>query len=245
MHRVLFQKAGVTIYSYTAILYLGIVCGIYAQLYAAVRIGLNPTRTLAATLLLLAGALIGSKLMYFATHARSNRQNAGRFLRSAESGAAMYGGLLVAAAASLPVLAVLKLPFGSFWDSASFTMLIGMILTRVGCLLNGCCGGRPSMAWYAIALPDAHGVRKRRIPSQVLEAVWGSAVLAGAIAVFPRRPFPGAVFLYSLGVYAAGRIVLESTREVQDRVAGASLNCVISVGVAAASLAAYAIILWR
>ncbi len=50
MRRVLFRCGSVSIYSYPAMLYVGIVAGVYAQLFAALSIRLDIARTLTATL---------------------------------------------------------------------------------------------------------------------------------------------------------------------------------------------------
>ena len=153
----------------------------------------------------------------------------------------MYGGLLLAVPLSLPLLAALGIPFGSFWDTASFTLLVGMIITRVGCFLNGCCAGRPTSGWCGINLPDSDGVWRRRVPAQILEIAWGSVVLAGAVLLWGRLSFQGALFLYTIGAYGAGRIVLESVRDEQDRIMGMSVHKAISTGFVAISLCAFAI----
>jgi phosphatidylglycerol:prolipoprotein diacylglycerol transferase len=241
MRRVLFRWGSVTVDSYPAMLYLGIVFGIYAQQHAARLIHLDPARTLTATLLLLPPALIGARLLFVISRWRAYRREPRRMWRLSDGGAAMYGGLLLAVPLSVPLLAILRIPFGAFWDTASFTMLIGMIVTRAGCFLNGCCAGRPTRGWLGLNLPNHHGVWRRRIPTQLLEAAWGLALLAGAVTIWGLLPFPGALLLYTLAAYGAGRIVLESAREEQDRVAGLGLHRTLSTAFVVGSLVAFAI----
>lgn len=233
-----FEVGGVRIYSYPAMLYGGIVLGIYAQLYAARSIGLDTGRTLTVTLLLLMSALLGARLLFVASHLDFYRTHPTRILRFSDGGASMYGGLLLAVPLSVVLLAVFEIPFGAFWDVASFAMLIGMTVTRAGCLLNGCCAGRPTRGLLGMHLPDAHGVWMRRIPTQLLEAGWGIVVLGGACLLWPRLSSPGLLFLYTAGAYAAGRIVLESTRHEQDRMFGLTVNRALSIVFAAIALGA-------
>lgn len=120
-------------------------------------------------------------------------------------------------------------------------MLIGMIVARIGCCLNGCCAGRSTRSWLGLTLPDHRGVWKRRVPTQMLEAAWGAAVLAGAVAMWPHRPFNGAVFLCVVAAYAAGRLVLESTREERDHISGFALHQLLSTAFVATSVAALAL----
>ena len=105
----------------------------------------------------------------------------------------MYGGL-VAVTLSVPLLAALDLGFWAFWDVGAIVMLIGMVFTRVGCLLNGCCSGQPTDGRFGLALRDRSGISRRRIPTQLLEAGLGAAVLA-AVWTVPADAPAGTTFL--------------------------------------------------
>jgi phosphatidylglycerol---prolipoprotein diacylglyceryl transferase len=107
--------------------------------------------------------------------------------------------------------------------------------------LNGCCCGRRSDCWLALRLPNHRGEWARRVPTQILEAGWATVVLFGAIALWSHRPFDGALFLYALGGYPIGRLLLERTREVQDRVLGVRLHGALSLLFVLISFSALAI----
>ena len=106
-----------------------------------------------------------------------------------------------------------SLPFAAFWDAATFTMLVGMIFTRVGCLLHGCCAGRPSGHRLALHLPDAHGHWERRHPVQLFELATAAVLLAGAVAIATAGAFPGAIFLFALAGYGCARAILDPLRQ--------------------------------
>jgi phosphatidylglycerol---prolipoprotein diacylglyceryl transferase len=241
MRRILFRWFCVPIYSYPAMLYVGIVFGIYAQLYAAGSVSLHLGLTLAATLLLLTIALAGARLLHVISNWHIYRERPARIFRFADGGAAMYGGPLMAVPPSVALLPVLGIPVGAYWDTATFAMLVGMIVTRAGCFLNGCCAGRPTSSRYGINLPNHKGLWQRRIPMQILEAVSGSIVLAASIVLWRRLPFVGALFLFALGAYGVSRIVLESMRDDLDRVMGISVHKTISSAFVALSLGVFAI----
>jgi len=193
-------------------LYAGLVLGVGAGNDAAHRAGLDPARVFAATLLLLVPALIGARLSFVAGHWRFYRQHPRRIWRRSEGGAVMYGGLPLSLIASVPLLGTLGLPFGAFWDVATFTILVGMLFTRLGCLLNGCCAGRPSNSRWALYLSDHRGEWTQRIPTQLMEAGWALILLVGASIAWAHLSFAGALFLYLLGGYGLGRLALESCR---------------------------------
>jgi phosphatidylglycerol:prolipoprotein diacylglycerol transferase len=228
MRRVLWSWRGIEVYSYPALLYLGLVFGVVAGNYVANLAGLDSARVFIATLSLLVPALVGARLLYVASCWETYRGDPARICRRSEGGAALYGGLPFALLVSVPLLRALRLPFGAFWDVAIFTILLGMIFARFGCLLNGCCAGRPSDGWLALYLPDHRGLWKRRIPTQLLEAGWAGLLLLGAALFRGHAPFPGSVFLGALAGYGLARLVLEATREEQDTVGALAIHRAIS-----------------
>jgi phosphatidylglycerol:prolipoprotein diacylglycerol transferase len=243
MRPILFQWRGIEIYSYPAMLYLGLVFGITAGNYAAHVTRLDSARVFVATLLLLLPALAGARLLSVFSHWELYQRDLKRIWRRSEGGSALYGGL-VALLLSVPLLAVLHVPFWTFWDVATFTILIAMILTRFGCLLNGCCAGRATQGWYTLSLPNRDGIWQRRLPTQLLEAGWAFLLLVGAVASWHLMPFRGALFLSAVVGYGMGRFVLELTRESQDRVGKLRLHHAISVTLIALALTTF-IVVWR
>lgn len=243
MRRVLFQWRRIKIYAYPAMLYLGLVFGVVGGTYAATLHGLNPAPVFAAMLLLVLPALVGARLLYVASHWKLYRHEPGRIWRRSDGGAALYGGLGVAFLLSLPLLGALGISVGAFWDAATVMMLIAMIFTKVGCLLNGCCAGRPSEGPLAVYLPNARGIWCRRLPAQLLEAGLATLLLLGSVELWNRLPFDGALFLAALAAYGIGRWGLELTRENIVRVGSLSLNRTISAALVAVSVASL-LLLW-
>jgi phosphatidylglycerol:prolipoprotein diacylglycerol transferase len=234
---VLVRWRGITIHSYPALLYVGLIIGIGTGNVAAHRAGLDPARVFAATLLLLVPALIGARLAFVAGHWAFYRRDPRRIWSRAEGGAAMYGGLPLSLLASVPLLRMFELPVGAFWDVATFTILVGMICTRIGCLLNGCCAGRPTTSRFGLNLPDRRGVWTRRLPTQPMEAGWALILLGGAPLAWERLPFAGALFLYLLAGYGVGRLVLESCRARPPAAGPLTVQHGVSAGLVAVGVA--------
>jgi prolipoprotein diacylglyceryltransferase len=231
MRPVLFRWRGVVIHSYLAMLYLGLVTGILAGNAAAHAAGIDAFRVLVATLILLVPALIGARLFYVASNWRFYRHRTERIWNRNEGGAAQYGGLALALPLSFPLLGILHLSWGRFWDVAVFTIMVGMIFGRIGCVLNGCCAGRASRSWLAVSLPNLEGVWVRRLPTQCLEAGWAAVLLMVAIEVRSRLRTPGALFWIVAAGYATGRVVLESTREPQSGAGRFTIHHGVSIAV--------------
>src|SRR5207237_515084 len=79
-------------------------------------------------------ALLGARLLFVASNWGLYRGEPARIWRRADSGAALYGGLIVSFLLSLPLLRALGISVGEFWDATIVTMLIGMAFTKIGCL---------------------------------------------------------------------------------------------------------------
>jgi phosphatidylglycerol---prolipoprotein diacylglyceryl transferase len=232
--RYLLRWRGLNVPGYTAMLYVGCVTGVLAGAAAAGAAGLDESSVALVTIALLIPALAGARLWFVVEHWGVFRREPRRIWRRSEGGSALHGGLALSVAVSVPFLAVLGLPFWRFWDAASLTMLIGLACTRVGCLMNGCCGGRRSSGRLAVRLPDEQGDWQKRIPTQLLEAGWAVLVLTGAVLARPGAPFAGAVFLGVLAAYGAGRLVLEPTRAAAgSRASRANLAFVAALTIAA------------
>ena len=197
---------------YTAMLYVGCVAGVYAGAAVAAAEGIDSGRFALTAVALLAPGLIGARLLFVLQHLGQFRSAPRRIWRRTDGGSALYGGLVLSVLVSVPVLAAAELPFLRFWDAAAVTMVVGLILTRFGCLARGCCAGRVTNGRVGVWLPNARGVWARRFPTQIIEAGWGSVLLAAALIARPSLP-TGGVFALLLGGYAGCRLLLEPTRE--------------------------------
>ena len=200
--------------AYKTMLYLGCVVGVYVGAAVAGERGLDESQFSLMTIALLIPALVGARLWFVVRHLDGYRQDPRRVLARSEGGAALFGALVVAVVVSVPVLAVAGLPFWTFWDAASVTMLVGLIFTRFGCLMNGCCAGRPTQGPFGMRLPNVAGEWQRRYPTQLLEAAWAGVILAAVLALRMEVPFGGALFVIVVALYCSGRVILEAMREV-------------------------------
>lgn len=207
---------------YTVMLSVGLVTALVVGDALSRRTGLDPVRVVAVFVVSIPVCLAGARGLAVALAWNRFRGDPRAILRPhRHGGAAMYGALPPAVLFTIPLLRWLGLPIGAFWDIAVVAILAGMIPTRFGCLGAGCCAGRPTSSLLGMRLRNARGVCERRIPSPLLEALLGAVLLAAALALFGRLPFPGAVALFVTAGYGAGRLFLEGLREERvPRLAG-------------------------
>jgi phosphatidylglycerol---prolipoprotein diacylglyceryl transferase len=210
---VLFSVGGRKVYSYPALLYAGLVSGFYVMYGIAPTLGLARLPAALALLILFVPALVGSRLWFVVDHWSNYRQDRRRIWRRSEGGMALYGGLILALLISPAILSAVGAGFVAFWDAATFAILVAMVFTRVGCLLNGCCSGRACESPIGIWLPDPAGHWQRRHPVQILEMAAALVLLLGAVSLLAVGVPRGAIFIFGLVGYGSVRLALDRLRD--------------------------------
>src|SRR5450631_401048 len=104
MRPILVAGRGFEIWSYAAMLYLGLIAGLMAENLGAHVMNLAALQVFEATLILLGPAILGARLFYVGTHWPQYRLTPERIFRRGEGGLSMYGGLPVMLLSSLPIL---------------------------------------------------------------------------------------------------------------------------------------------
>jgi phosphatidylglycerol:prolipoprotein diacylglycerol transferase len=175
-----------------------------------------------------------------------------------EGGLAYYGGLVTASIAAWVLLRADKFPFWKAADMAAMVIPLGLGFGRMGCLLAGCCFGRPWEAPFAIGFPGGSPASEAQargglldaasLPSlpvhatQIYEAA-GSFALAGFLMLHlhGKKRYDGQVFVVFLIAYAALRFVLEFFRaDDRGELFGLSTSQWLGIAVAAVAVVIHA-----
>jgi phosphatidylglycerol:prolipoprotein diacylglycerol transferase len=198
------------------------------------RLARRDTRLLLIYLGGLFGAALGAKLLYLLAEGWLDYGQPDQWLRWA-TGKTVLGAL----AGGYGGVELAKRWVGypqATGDLFASVAPVGIILGRIGCLLQGCCLGavceRP--AWWTLA--DRHG--HPRWPAVPVEIVFNALALVGFAGLRRNRSLPGQHFhLYLLG-YGAFRFVHEFGRDTPRIAFGLS-------GYQFASLTLIAFAAWR
>jgi phosphatidylglycerol:prolipoprotein diacylglycerol transferase len=210
----------------------GAVVALLTQRFLADRVGLHPVQLLLVSLLACLLGVAGAKAYYLATHPAERRN-------ILTAGMSIQGFVLAAVATLLGGSFILGLPIGQVLDVSAPALLAGMAVGRVGCLLGGCCSGRPTTSRWGIWSSDRR-LGTVRIPVQLMESA-ATAVVAVATAaanlVSDGRP-AGVIFTTGVGVYVAVRQVLFPLRVLPRATAfGRPVSLLVSVAVSVVSIA--------
>jgi phosphatidylglycerol:prolipoprotein diacylglycerol transferase len=93
------------------------------------------------------------------------------------------------------------------------SIALGAFFGRLGCLMFGCCYGRPSPWPWAIHFPADHETRGQAVhPTQVYDSLLNLALYAGLAWLYRRKKFDGHVFAAYLTAYPCLRFFVETFR---------------------------------
>jgi len=202
---------------------LGVVVGISIQSSILAREQVAVGTTIAVSAIAAITGLVGAKAWFLALHRASWRG-------LVTAGMCIQGFLSGAAVALVIVLAVIHIPVAAFLDATAPALFLGMAVGRAGCLLAGCCAGRPVTTRWSLWSSDRR-VGARRIPIQLIESV--VCVLIGLIALglvmTHRDSVSGVITVGALAAYTLARQFLLPFRAERRRT---SLGRVLTIAVA-------------
>lgn len=218
MHPIILRGDGFTLYTYTTLLDLGLICGMILTWREGRRLGINSYRILNAIFCVLCGGILGARLGYIMANWTYFSEHLLDAARLWKGGLSWYGGL---GGGLIGLIAYASWPGQktrlSLWllaDAITPGLLLGMAWGWLACWMAGCAYGAPatSKSWLVWDLPDIYGVRDLRFATQPLGVV-GSLVIF-LLGWVTRRHWPvaGCNFLVGLVLMSGLGYILELTR---------------------------------
>jgi phosphatidylglycerol:prolipoprotein diacylglycerol transferase len=220
MHPILFEFGRFTIYSYGVLLAAAYLLGLQLALMRARRRGMDPQRVMDLGIWIIVSALVGAKLLLLVVDFRQFTTNPRELFGLLRSGGVFYGGLIAGVTVALWYIRRHRLPLWTTTDVFAPGIALGHVVGRLGCLMAGCCFGRPTSAPWAITFRDPAAAANVGTPlgvplhpTQLYEAGAETLILAALFALERRgRPFPGRTFWTYVLLYGVSRFAIEFYR---------------------------------
>ncbi|MBC7232692.1 MAG: prolipoprotein diacylglyceryl transferase [Chloroflexi bacterium] len=220
MHPILLRYGSFSLYSYSAMIWLGIVSAIAYVQWQCRRISIPSgsrreyfdLQVLDGALWTLAGGLIGARLAYVAPNWADYAGRPAALFNFWGGGLVFQGGLLGGLLALLLYSLFMELPFCHLIDLAAPAVSLAQALGWVGAWLHGANYGLIIRSPLSVWAPDLYGVYGPRVPTQALACALGIVLFWGLhrLSRFHLRPGSlGLIYLFSNGI---GHFLLEFTR---------------------------------
>ena len=197
MHPIAFQLGPLTIHWYGVMIALAFLFGLWAATRRARRENISGEKIADIVLWLMIGGILGARAVYVMTYWREEFANQpfSEIFMIQHGGLVYYGGLIGAIVAGSIYIRWKKLPFWKTADVLAPSIALGSVFGRAGCLLNGCCYGRPTNLPWGIRFPANHSTGGVPVhPTEIYDALLNLALYIFLAWLFRRKKFDGQIF---------------------------------------------------
>ena len=220
MYPELFKLGPITVYTYGVLLAAAYLLGLRLAMSRAKSRGLDPNRTLDLGIAIIISALVGAKLLLLLVDFDRFRQNPAELFSIVRSGGVFYGGLIAAVSVAFWYMWRHKMPLWTTCDVFAPGIALGHAVGRLGCLMAGCCYGRPTNVPWAITFTNPEAAANVGTPlgvalhpTQLYESGAEGLILLLLLATERKgRPFEGRTFWSYMVLYGISRFVIEFFR---------------------------------
>jgi len=213
MRPVLFHIGDFPVYSYGVMLFIAFLAGIFVARGELKRRGLDYTAIYLIGAVAAVSGVIGARIFYIMGNLELYSGDWSRIFDLNMRGMVFYGGLLLAVPSCIIVVRRLKMPVGAVADSVGLALPLSLAIARIGCFLNGCCGGKPSGLPWAVTFP---GSTTSVHPTQLYELALDLALFVFLLWMRKRLKHDWDLFLAALAGYALIRFGMEFLRVHAD-----------------------------
>lgn len=133
-------------------------------------------------------------------------------------GLGIFGGILGATLVGVIYAKINRFPIGRIADLAAPGALLGQAIGRIGCIINGCCYGKPTdLAWGVFYTnPSSEAFRDGHTeivhPTHAYELLYDLLIFGLLMLLRGRLKRDGALFLVYLIAYSIGRFFISMLR---------------------------------
>jgi len=215
VHPIAFQLGSLTIHWYGVMIALAFLFGLWTATLRARRENISGEKIADIVLWLMIGGILGARAVYVTTYWREEFANQpfSEIFMIQHGGLVYYGGLIGAIVAGAIYIRWKKMPFWKTADVLAPSIALGSVFGRAGCLLNGCCYGRPTNLPWGIRFPADHPTGGVPVhPTEIYDGLLNQALYVFLAWLFRRKKFDGQIFATYLLCYAVARSFVEYFR---------------------------------
>jgi phosphatidylglycerol---prolipoprotein diacylglyceryl transferase len=229
VHPIAFHLGSLTVRWYGVMIAVAFLAGLWTATLRARREKIPGEKIADVTLWLMIGAIVGARIVYVTTYWKEEfaGQPWTEIFAIWHGGLVYYGGLIGGIVAGTIYIGWKKLPLWKTADVLAPSIALGSFFGRAGCLLNGCCYGRPTNLPWAIQFPNgsapwqqqfneglvgANGPALPVHPTEIYDGLLNLTLYFFLAWLFRRKKFDGQIFATYLLCYAVTRSFVEYFR---------------------------------
>lgn len=207
MYSTLFTVFGIPIRSYGLMLAAAFIAGMLRTAKKARQKNIPQDTVYDITCLCLVSGVLGSRLLYVLLNRDTEPWS--DFFKVWQGGLSFHGGLILALVCGYIYCRVKKLSFPEMCDLFIPALPLGYAVARIGCFLNGCCGGCPTNLPWGVRFDGVTPCH----PTQIYAALINLIIFWVMTRLEKLPAKPGFLIAAYCAMYALYRFLIEFLRE--------------------------------
>lgn len=207
MHPTICHIGPFTVYSYGLMLALAFLVCMTLASAAAKKQGIHPDSMVNLTFLVFIAGILGARLFYVVENWSFYLAEPREIVLVQHGGLSWFGGLFAGIITGGIFLKKNKMPVYPTLDLLVPYVALGQAIGRIGCLLNGCCFGRPSQSGIYFPAQEA-----TLVPAQLYSSLALLFIFICLKAAQERPHGTGGIFYLYLLLYSIKRFFIEFLR---------------------------------
>jgi len=197
--------------SWYTLLFIGIIIPVSLAIYLRpANFPLNRKEILILAVFVVVAALFGARLLFVLLHFGVANFRLSELV-SFQGGFAYFGALILSILVLWLYSILKKMNFLSLSDYIIPFLMLSQAFVRIGCLLAGCCYGKPTNGFFGVVFKTGDGLRRH--PTQAYEALLLFLIYFIMRFIYKRKTKEaGFTFFITLILYALGRFLIEYLR---------------------------------
>jgi len=215
MYPDLFSIGPLTLHTYGLFVAIGFASALLVAVKIAKDSGIRAPQVIDMGFIMILSAVIGSRIMYILFNLSFYVKQPLDIFKVWEGGLVFSGGIIAAVAAISWHIRRHHLPFWATADLWAPAVALGQGIGRIGCLMAGCCYGKPTDLPWGIVFSHPRSLAPLHIalhPTQLYAALSGCIIFLILIILQSRKQFEGQVILWFLILHSTGRLLIERFR---------------------------------
>jgi len=235
MRPVLIDLGGIEIPAYGLMLVISFLAALWYVRRNAPRFGISAIVVENLAFYIMIGVIIGGRLLYAVFHWSLYEHDILGILRIWEGGMMFFGGFVGGFLFGALYLRKQGISVLEISDLVAPALGLGLFFTRIGCFLNGCCFGKPSVLPWAIRFPPECVAGSSPLggqalhPTQLYESAFGLALFFFLNNRLGKSIRKGAIFSQFLIFYGGFRFGIDFIRYYENS-ANFWINQAIAIG---------------
>ncbi|MBF0619021.1 MAG: prolipoprotein diacylglyceryl transferase [Candidatus Omnitrophica bacterium] len=221
----------IPVYSYGLFLAIAVIVSGSLMAREALKIGIPEETAYDLVFWVVLWGIIGARTFYVLLNVEYFMSAPLEIIMLQKGGLAWQGSLIAGAISGVLYIRKKKLPVLPFLDVCAPFIALGHAIGRIGCLLNGCCYGKPASWGLFFPVWEA-----RLIPTQIFMSIGQLVIFCILRSMQARQVKAGQIFAWYLLLSAVERFSIEFFRADHDVYAGLSIFQYVSLAVFAGAL---------